>query len=84
MVVMVAKFLWRKGYLRLPESCSFPLSPAGGEGGQDTNDYDSSCRASCPAELYESRGMTPYDVLMDVNALYWTGRFTGGVIVRFP
>lgn len=84
MVVMVAKFLWRKGYLRLPESCSFPLSPAGGEGGQDTNDYGSSCRASCPAELYESRGMTPYDVLMDVNALYWTGRFTGGVIVRFP
>lgn len=41
----------------------------------------SSCRASCPAELYESRGMTPYDVLMDVHALYWIAEGAGGVIV---
>lgn len=41
----------------------------------------SSCRASCPAELYESRGMTPYDVLMDVHALFWIAGFTSGVLV---
>lgn len=81
MVVMITKFLWRKGYLRLPESCSFTFSPVEGEGGLETKDYDTGCRASCPAELYESQGMTPYDVLMDVNALYWTGRFSGGIIV---
>ena len=40
-----------------------------------------SCRASCPAELYESRGMTAYDVLMDVHALYWIADGTGGVLV---
>ena len=69
MVMMITKFLWRKGYMRIPEVC--PLAK------QEYSD----CRASCPAELYESRGMTPYDVLMDVEALYWTARFSGGVIV---
>lgn len=43
----------------------------------------SSCKASCPAELYESRGMTPYDVLIDTVVLHWLAPFTGGIIVSF-
>ena len=39
----------------------------------------STCRSSCPAELYESRGMTSYDVLMDVHALYWVA--VAGLVV---
>lgn len=72
MTPLISKYLWRKGYLRVPESCSVETDGTG-----DT----STCRASCPAELYESRGMTPYDVLIDVHALLWIGRFSGGVIV---
>lgn len=61
---LVTKFLWRKGYLRTPERC----------GEAET------CRASCPSHVYESRGMTPYDVLMDVKALHWEAANIKGLI----
>lgn len=63
---LVTKYLWRKGYLRTPEFCL-----AG-----DT------CVASCPSEVYESRGMNVYDVLMDVDALAWMATLTQGILVR--
>ena len=59
--------------MRLPEACS---SGDGDSGGGDA----SACRASCPAELYESRGMTPYDVLLDTHAMYWVADL-GSVVV---
>ncbi|CAM9333791.1 unnamed protein product, partial [Ascophyllum nodosum] len=62
MAVLITKYLWRKGYLRLPQTCNVE---------EDGTGDSSTCRSSCPAELYESRGMTPYDVLVDVHALYW-------------
>lgn len=70
-VPLVTKYLWRKGYLRFPEECSNAEALKNGK-------KTSSCRASCPAELYESRGMTAYDVLVDVNALHWLAGFTSG------
>ena len=70
MTVLMTKYLWRKGYLRLPEACDVEEDGAG--------DF-STCRARCPAELYESRGMVPYDVLLDVHALYWAAN--AGLIV---
>lgn len=71
LTVLISKFLWRKGYMRLPEACSDEEDGAGDS---------STCRASCPAELYESRGMTPYDVLLDTHALYWAADL-GSVVV---
>eukprot|EP00904_Undaria_pinnatifida_P008379 jgi/Undpi1/4671/HiC_scaffold_18.g08025.m1 len=56
-VPLTAKYLWRKGYMRTPESCTMSEQ-----------------------ELYESRGMTPYDVLMDTVVLHWLAPFTGGII----
>ena len=41
-VPLMAKFLWRKGYLRIPTTCT--------ESEHGTGD-DSTCRASCPAEV---------------------------------
>ncbi|CAN0087203.1 unnamed protein product, partial [Scytosiphon promiscuus] len=73
-VPLMSKFLWRKGYLRVPASCT--VESEGTRAGDS-----STCRTSCPAELYESRGMTPYDVLMDVHALLWTAESAGGVLV---
>lgn len=73
-VPLVTKYLWRKGYLRFPEECSNAEALKNGK-------KTSSCRASCPAELYESRGMTAYDVLVDVNALHWLAGFTSGKLV---
>ncbi|CAN0178363.1 unnamed protein product [Pylaiella littoralis] len=61
-VPLITKYLWRKGYLRYPSSCSAEEDGLGDE---------STCRSSCPVEVYESRGMTAYDVLMDVVALHW-------------
>lgn len=69
---MISKYLWRKGYLRTPESCSVDENA----GGDLTN-----CRASCPAEIYEALGMTSYDVLVDTNAMHWVAHFSGGTIV---
>lgn len=66
MVPLVTKYLWRKGYIRLPDRC------VAGEGG---------CESSCPAEIYEGLGMTPYDVLIDVNALTWAAHTTKGTLV---
>lgn len=43
----------------------------------------STCTTSCPSYLYESKGMSPYDVLMDVHALYWEAGFTDGIVVSF-
>lgn len=70
---LVTKFLWRKGYLRFPDKCSV-------EGTIGTSDT-STCRTSCPAEIYESKGMTPYDVLVDVHALMWEAPSSKGTIV---
>ena len=72
MVPLATKYLWRKGYLRVPKTCTEDEHGIG---------RFSTCRASCPVELYESRGMTPYDVLVDAMALYWAAPFTAGVIV---
>jgi len=47
--VLLAKILWRAGYLRVPDSC---------EEGED-------CKASCPREIYEHQGKTAYDVIKD-------------------
>lgn len=41
-VPLMAKFLWRKGYLRMPTTCT--------EAEHGTGD-DSTCRSSCPAEV---------------------------------
>ncbi|CAM9495225.1 unnamed protein product [Ectocarpus sp. 8 AP-2014] len=71
-VPLMSKYLWRKGYLRMPTSCS-----VASEGTGDA----STCRSSCPAELYESKGMKPYDVLMDVYALHWIAESAGGIVV---
>ncbi|CAM9217833.1 unnamed protein product [Ectocarpus sp. 6 AP-2014] len=71
-VPLMSKYLWRKGYLRMPTSCSVES-----EGTGDA----STCRSSCPAELYESKGMKPYDVLMDVYALHWIAESAGGIVV---
>lgn len=70
---LITKYLWRKGYLRTPDSCYADVN--GGAGKSTT------CRASCPAEIYKSRGMSEYDVLLDVKALHWIANFSGGVIV---
>lgn len=68
MVPLVSKYLWRKGYLRIPDMCT-------------PGDDAKPCVMGCPAELYESRGMTPYDVLMDVHALAWSAHTSNGTIV---
>ncbi|CAM9359341.1 unnamed protein product [Phaeothamnion confervicola] len=65
-VVLIAKALWRRGYLRVPESCA----------GRSPED----CRTACPSELYESRGMDAYDVLLEANALLWTAKSSKGKI----
>ena len=72
MVPLLTKYLWRKGYLRVPDKCSVKDNGGG--------DY-SNCRTSCPSELYTSRGMSPYDVLMDVSAVHWFAAFTNGTVV---
>ena len=64
---LVTKYLWRKGYLRIPDTCTV--------GGDD-------CITKCPSNLYEAKGMTPYDVLMDVHALTWMAHTTQGTLVR--
>ncbi|CBJ33028.1 Hypothetical Protein RRSL_02205 [Ectocarpus siliculosus] len=71
-VPLMAKFLWRKGYLRMPTSCT--------EDEHGTGD-DSTCRASCPSEIYENLGMTPYDVLYDALSIHWVAGKSGGVVV---
>jgi hypothetical protein len=48
LALLAAKFLWRQGYVRCPESCS-----------ADTPAAD--CVCSCPAGIL--RGRSPYDVL---------------------
>jgi len=53
--LLIFKNLWRMGYARVPESCS--------------TDHPSSCTVSCPAELYQSRGMTARDVLVKTDVL---------------
>ncbi|CAB1119544.1 TYR [Ectocarpus sp. CCAP 1310/34] len=63
-VPLVTKFLWRKGYLSIPDKC----------------EVGESCQTSCPSELYESKGMTPYDVLMDVHALMWTSHTASSLV----
>ena len=63
---LITKFLWRKGYLRLPDHCAM---------GEE-------CASSCPPEVYESRGMDVYDVLMDVHAQAWMSQFMNGTVVR--
>lgn len=45
-VPMISKFLWRKGYLRMPTTCSEEEHGVGD---------DSTCRASCPAEVKKKR-----------------------------
>eukprot|EP00904_Undaria_pinnatifida_P008207 jgi/Undpi1/4516/HiC_scaffold_18.g07870.m1 len=72
MVPLISKFLWRKGYLRVPDTCSVEQSGGGDE---------TSCRASCPEELYKTRGMSPYDVLMDVSAIHWFAETTKGTVI---
>ncbi|CAN0067281.1 unnamed protein product, partial [Ectocarpus fasciculatus] len=71
-IPLMTKYLWRKGYLRTPKSCSVEEDGVGDS---------STCRASCPAEVYENLGMTPYDVLMDTLALHWIAQGAGGTIV---
>lgn len=71
-VPLLTKYLWRKGYLRVPDACSVETSGGGDE---------STCRTSCPSELYESQGMSPYDVLMDVKAVHWFAASTDGAVV---
>ncbi|CAB1119543.1 unnamed protein product [Ectocarpus sp. CCAP 1310/34] len=71
-IPLLTKFLWRKGYLRTPESCTAEEDGVGDS---------STCRAGCPAEVYENLGMTPYDVLMDIFSLHWIARLSGGIIV---
>lgn len=68
-VPLITKYLWRKGYLRIPDTCS-------------TEGDGQECLTSCPSELYTSRDMTPYDVLMDVHALMWSAHTTTGTLVR--
>ncbi|CAM9764660.1 unnamed protein product, partial [Ectocarpus sp. 4 AP-2014] len=63
-VPLVTKFLWRKGYLSIPDTC----------------DKGTPCQTSCPAKLYESKGMTPYDVLVDVHALLWTAHSSASLV----
>eukprot|EP00903_Cladosiphon_okamuranus_P019382 g17822.t1 len=70
--LVMSKSLWRKGYLRMPSTCSQEENGLG-----DTT----TCRSSCPAELYQSSGMTPYDVLMDALAIHWIASYAGGIIV---
>ncbi|CAN0120597.1 unnamed protein product [Pylaiella littoralis] len=70
-VPLMSKFLWRKGYLRIPTSCSEEEHGVG-----DT----STCRSSCPAEVYKNLGMTPYDVLTDSLALHWVAGKSGGIV----
>ncbi|CAM9369255.1 unnamed protein product [Laminaria digitata] len=67
-VPLVSKYLWRKGYLRIPDTCT----AGGGEG---------DCITTCPSHLYEAKGMTPYDVLMDVQAMMWLAHTTQGALV---
>ncbi|CAM9578913.1 unnamed protein product, partial [Ectocarpus sp. 12 AP-2014] len=45
------KILWRKGYLSIHDTC----------------DQGTPCQTSCRTKLYESKGMTPCDVLLDVH-----------------
>ncbi|CAM9513044.1 unnamed protein product [Ectocarpus sp. 12 AP-2014] len=71
-IPLMTKFLWRKGYLRTPESCTAEEDGVGDS---------STCRAGCPAEVYENLGMTPYDVLMDALSLHWITPYTDGIIV---
>eukprot|EP00752_Nemacystus_decipiens_P017229 g15434.t1 len=71
-VPALSKILWRKGYLRTPKTCSQEEHGIGDA---------STCRSSCPSEVYESLGMTPYDVLMDTYALHWIAYGTEGIIV---
>ena len=73
MVPLIAKYLWRKGYLRVPDNCTVADSAVADS---------SACRTSCPSELYTSRGMMPYDVLMDVSAVHWFAGRTSGAVVR--
>eukprot|EP00904_Undaria_pinnatifida_P008202 jgi/Undpi1/4511/HiC_scaffold_18.g07865.m1 len=70
-IPLLSKYLWRKGYMRMPEMCTEEENGMGSK---------STCRASCPPELYESRGMTPYDVLEDTLALYWSAESAEHVI----
>jgi len=48
-LALLAKILWRAGYMRVPDSC---------EEGEI-------CGASCPPEIYERQGKTAHDVLKD-------------------
>lgn len=60
------------GYLRIPESCTVEESGVGDS---------STCRSKCPVELYKTRGMTPYDVLVDTKALHWVATGAAGILV---
>eukprot|EP00903_Cladosiphon_okamuranus_P013777 g12823.t1 len=70
-VPLMSKFLWRKGFLRMPTTCSVAV---------DGDGDDSTCRASCPAEVYENLGMTPYDVLKDCLSAHWIAGKSGGTV----
>ena len=63
--VQLTKYVWRKGYLRLPEHCA----------------AHEHCTASCPEEIYKSRNMSVYDVLIDVNAPQWLASVAHGKLV---
>jgi len=52
-LVLLAKILWRAGYLRVPDSCD--------------SEAKEPCVASCPSKYYESQGKSAYDVLYDLN-----------------
>ncbi|CAM9580371.1 unnamed protein product [Ectocarpus fasciculatus] len=71
-VAILSKALWRQGYLRVPNTCLQ---------GRDGSGNASTCITSCPAELYESLGMTPYDVLVDTSAAYWVAESAGGAVM---
>jgi len=55
-MLLMAKNLWRQGYLRCPTYCS-----------DDTEAQD--CMCSCPAEF--KGDMTPYEFLLKTNMLHW-------------
>ncbi|CAM9781684.1 unnamed protein product, partial [Phaeothamnion confervicola] len=68
--LLVSKALWRRGYLRYPESCAADDDDSGEEG----------CKTSCPAALLAANNLTAYDVLLDTQALFWSARYSFGHI----
>lgn len=64
--LLLAKILWRKGYLRCPETCSKD-TPA------------EKCLCSCPMEY--RHGATPYEILVDkAEVMHWVVETSRGGI----